>query len=355
MEYLVAFFFSILGVKRIQHYSGNFSQYLLAIQPIILLGALRTEDIGFDTSVYVFPEFYEACRNKYLLKYLNRYFANGYLLVNWFVSRVTSNVHIYLYIIHSIMYGSILYALYRLRDRLPVWIGMFFLCFVFYRESLNIARQFVALSFDILAFSFLLEKKWIKVLICTFIGYEFHHSALIFVSLISIYYLCHRFYKLFNRKVVKIATAIGVVIMLYSFSYIMENIFDYGFIDERYMGYTNDSKFEENIPMSQLTLYSVNLLFFYFVKGHKEGVLLTYFEYIVIISLILCFSALISTYTIRIMSYFSYMSIIIFPYLYCFNKKKFRTIHLCILVVYWFMTVVVANLSSTYPYKFYFN
>ena len=356
MEYIISFLITIFGVYLCQLYKGKFAWYILAIQPIIILAALRSINVGYDTHVYVFGTFNEASKMKSLDRLLEEsYFAYGYLLVNYAVSRVTGLIQIYLYVIHSIMYGTIVYALYRHRRRLPVWVGIFILCFVYYRESLNTARQFIALSFDVLAFSYLLDKKWIKVAICTFIAYEFHHSATLFLVIPVLYFLVNHYYSIFNKKYTLFLIVGSIIIILLSFSIVLEKFFSFGILDERFLGYGDDRNFKSNIPVSPLALYGTNIYLFYYWKRARQTKSQVFYEYLVIIAFVLCFSSLISMYTIRIMSYFGYMAIIIYPMLW--NKvvkwkRDTRILYLIFLSFYWLMTVVVANLSTTYPYEF---
>lgn len=351
MEYIVTFVISIIGIYRCQLERKGFAWYLFFIQPIIVLAALRTIDIGYDTHVYVFPEFNEAAHSNNIVKYLQRYFASGYLLINYGVSRVTNNVHVYLYVMHSIMYIPILYSLYRYRKVLYVWVGVFILCFVFYNESLNTSRQFAALSMDVMAFSYFLNKKWIKVISFIFLGYEFHHSALLFALVIVLCYMIlskHRYFKKLSSKVIIIS---GIIILLLSFSVVVEAFLNYAIIDERYGIYKDSQSFKTNIPISKLTFCSINLLCFYFSSKEIRNKLWTLAEYMYIVAFLLCFSALISTYTVRIMEYFNYLSVFLIPLMYGKKNSSLSILHLSFFVVYWIFVVVVANLGDTYPYK----
>ena len=342
-----------------QKFRKSFVWYFLSVQPIVILAALRSINVGYDTHVYVFSTFEDALAYKSLSDYLeSTYFAFGYLFVNYIVSRITNDVHLYLYVIHSIMYGTIAYALYRHKDNLPIWIGLFVLCFVFYRESLNTAKQFAGLCFCFLAFSYMLDKKWFKVAICILIGFSFHHSCLIFVVVPTLYFFIIRLKTLFDTKLVKIVFVVLLVTILLSFAEIVGELIGLGLSDERFLGYTDDSSFESNFPLSQVSLYWFELILFYIwihLKRINKGVDVLMFEYLFVICSLLCMSALISKYTIRIMSNFSYMIMIIIPFIYTKYSKSLKVCQICFLIFYWFMTVVVANLSSTYPYEFYIN
>lgn len=361
MIYLFVFIVSLVALFLSQKHRLGIWGYLLSITPSVLLAAFRDPTIGTDTSLYVQSVFNHVLHEKDLLSALKHitFVESGYVGFNYLVSRISSNFWGYLFYAHFFMYSTIMYALYRQRDNLHIWIGAFIFFFVFYRESLNTARQFMALSLDVLSFSYLISKKYKFSLAITLLGCSFHHSNIIFFFVIFLYYLVDNYYRFFKSNLMKLLLILGIVASMLMMTYILS--FLGGFdevIQDKYMArYGNSERFGTNIPLSLFSLTIMNLLVFYYTKfvldkSTKETHIFVFFEYILISSFLMCFLGQISSNAVRIGSYFTYMSIILFPILYCKYKMPayIRIIHLLFFVFYWYMTVINANLGDTYPY-----
>lgn len=347
----------IIGISRINSYNLCF----LSVIPIILLAGLRESNIGTDTSIYVDSMFYHSINATSFSQLLSCYgLEELYTLLNYIVTFFTKDFNIYLIVAHTIMYGTVLYALFKCRTIFPMWIGMFIYLFVFFGESLNIHRQEFALCFDILSFVFLLENKWMKSIFIAIMAIGFHHSAFIYLIVICFYYLIGRYERFFYSRISKIMIVFAIFILLMTFAVAANFLESIGLIEHKYVErYTNDEAYGSNIPISLFVLTFSNLFVFYYGKIKRrfrnkfQDKQLVLFEIILLMSFMFCFAGLISTFTVRVGLYFNYLTVVIMPILYYkYNVKKWLRIgHLLFFCMYWYLTVVVANLGKTYPYE----
>ena len=358
MEYIVAFSLSIFFIYKSQQNRLGYYSYFLSILPIIVIAALRTIEIGVDTGVYVYPLFRLAKLQSSLTKLFD-YSSHEefYLIYAYVLTRFCKNFNEYLFWEHSLMYGFAVYALYKIRHKIQVWQSLFILLFVFYRESLNIARQSFAIYIDLIAFTFLIGNKYKLSILFAVLAYGFHHSSPIFFFVIVLKICIDKFRYYFTKRKIKILLILGLFAIFTFFSYVANYLEGLGVIEEKYVErYARQGHYGANFPISLFALCLVNLGVFYYVKFkrkiYKYDNNLILFEYILIVALICCFTGLISTFTIRIGAYFWYMTIIIIPIL--FNRYTKPDIILktlcCFYALYWILTVVIANLSGTYPY-----
>lgn len=334
---------------------------VLALLLLALLAGLRNETVGTDTSLYVVPIFNDIThyRGNFSLVFSYYSIEQGieelYLVFNGIVSLISTNTNVFLFALHFLMVGVILIAI-RITN-VNVTFAMYQYIMVWFATTMNAARQSVALAFCLLAFSMLIQNYKIKwVFIVTIIAYGFHHSALIFIIIFLMYkIICSNPSKFSSIKMKLFYIICGVLGLLF-FNQILVFLTGIGIGEEKYLErYGSSELYGSGLPISVISLTLFNLIMFYLAKrkcGSISNKGFTVFsEYILLISVVLCGSALIATFAIRINLYFIYLSLIILPY-YIIGSKNRSLI--CASVVfycfYWIMVVMIANLSDTNPY-----
>ncbi len=335
---------------------------LLALFLIAGLAGLRDGDVGTDTNLYVIPVFEDAVSfqdnfsNFYSLYALEMGMDWFYLSFNYVIALFSNSINFYLFMSHVLIIGITMLGIKI--SRVNVTQAMFIFLFAFMAFTLNGARQSMALSFCLLAFAMLREgykKRWVGFIMVIAIGA--HYSSILFIGILLMYKAIEFRKDFFSRNIVKIISILGIILILFSFSMILIYLIDFGIIKEFYIErYGSEDMYGTNIPISIIALTGFNLILFYYCKykSHKikDTVFLVFSEYILFLSVLLCGSALISTYAVRINYYFIYLSIIIIPYFLSYAGNKILiTIFILFYLFYWILTVVVANLSNTFPYK----
>lgn len=361
MEYILAFALTILITKSYQ--SRNCTKWIYCIwatMPISLVAGLRDISIGADTH-YTFETFrdvlfYKNLREAIISLCVDSDYEELYVTWNYIVSLFSDNFSVYLTITYIFVFSFVLICLRNNKNSMIWWIGIWILCFVFYRESLNTIRQFCACVICLYSFHELMQKKYIYAILIVIIAYGFHHSAPIFLILILLKYLYDQNPQLMGTVKFKMLIIGSIVFAFFGLSYYLDFLMSIGLTMNKYESYLSDDVFGASLPVSMLALWGENLVFFYIIKyknRYVDQTILNFFEYIFLLSLIICFTSLISTYTIRLGYYFYILNIMIVPYMLknykCPQALKF--LHLFFYVFFWYMTTIVANLSTTYPYK----
>ena len=159
---------------------------LLAVLPPILIAGLRDSTVGTDTELYVVPIFNGIATNGQTLKeFLDSYpgMEWGYLFLTFVVSRLTDQPVFLLLCIHSLIILPLYMTAMKWREYLSPVFFMFIFYMIFFQESLSIARQSIALSLSLLAFTSYIEKKYLYYFVYTIIALLFHQTAVIALSL----------------------------------------------------------------------------------------------------------------------------------------------------------------------------
>lgn len=188
-----------------------------------LLAGFRDYSIGTDIHNYGKFNFELATRYKHLYSYIpgiehNNGTEAGYAVLNYLVSRITHNCHVFFFFLEYFMIGVVVAAFKRFAKMysismvlmLALWYGMF------YGQSLNIMRQSLAMAFVLLAASYLLDES--KDMIGRYAGYTFwtvvaismHRTALVSLVLVVMFVV----YKHVTSKCWRAIIFVGLPIVL---------------------------------------------------------------------------------------------------------------------------------------------
>lgn len=176
------------GNRRDSHSGWVATSHIPAFITIFLLSlvaALRADTVGVDTAVY--PDVYMRSASFYssFAGFLSDPNTSPmseplHALLVWVCSRFTADKAPLLFFYQLLTVTPVYFALYNLRDKLPISIGMAVYLFFFYNNSLNMMRQSVACALLLLAFSILIKKRKfsVKFIICIVAAVLFHRSGI---------------------------------------------------------------------------------------------------------------------------------------------------------------------------------
>ena len=157
----------------------------------------RDYNIGTDTLNYV-PIFEDIFIANNLVEYSIEYSIEiGFSVVVYFLS-LFSKDHFFIFVcLTAIIYINLIAAFYKYQLSSTLFFTSLFCIFPIYFYSFNILRQAIALSFVVLAVSFLLKNKNKQFLFFTLLAFLFHYSSVFVVLFYFIYkfrYLLVRFW-----------------------------------------------------------------------------------------------------------------------------------------------------------------
>ena len=204
--YLLGFGLSLLLMALAQKKKAGLFWTFSALALLIpcLIAGLRARQVGTDVMVYVKQLTQGAIISDDLGDYFRTYWFHswknfyvkdydlGFSLLVYVVARLTNNLGCVLFVIQAVMAVPIYIALSRNRRSLPVWVGMLVYYLMFFNSSLNIMRQWAAMSLLLLAFQMLTEKKLGRTAVFTVLAFCFHSTAIIAIPLYGIYWLLQR-------------------------------------------------------------------------------------------------------------------------------------------------------------------
>lgn len=201
--YVSGFAISILFIKLAQRYSTKGISFLslsfLALLIPCCIAGWRALTIGTDINVYAAPMFNIAKSSKSLNDFLNTTWYMvytkktisdielGYDLLVYISAKVFGSIQALLFLTEVLVIVPVYTALVKMRKQIPTWVGMLTFYLMYYNLSLNIMRQSIAMSFILLAFSYLFVESRKGFIIYFGTAVLFHKSALLGIIILIIY------------------------------------------------------------------------------------------------------------------------------------------------------------------------
>lgn len=362
MVYIIAFIvcllFSHWAERTIS--SNKIVGILLSVVTILvlaLLAGMRDDTVGTDTINYKW--FFEsACECNSFKEFLlsSQSVEVGYLFYTYVVSRITSELWIYLSLFHMLIIVPVFCVGMSNRGALSLPLVMFVFLFLFYNESLNITRQYVSISMGLVVLDSIIRRKYLKSILFMVLATAFHTSSILMFLYYLIYYMTQKFP--FHGHEARYFFYMLVVIVLASIisTGTLDNLY---FLSDRLGGYADSNV--GRVSNSTFLLYALTSYIFFRKTRYLNDTRITMF---LVISLFAMFFLMFSNYSstfYRLALPFAFPMVYSFPYMYMFQKtsksKEIRItnvqlIFYCVFFVfYWFFVIVLRGSYATYPYS----
>lgn len=330
---------------------------LFAILLPSIIAGVRDITIGYDVGLYGVNYFQLAVNSDSFAEYRAICDTDfGYAALNYIVSRVTDNIHWFLFVIEFIIVVLVYLFAYSHREKHPMWLTMLAFFTIFYSNSLNILRQSLALAIIIFGTRYAENSKFLKYLITTIIATMFHATAIVALPI----YFLFKLENLKRKNTYKVFTVLIIVFIMFNFFSIIETLVNMGILSNRFLSYVY--VFSENatdfgyiegtlrlaIIFICLITYKSKIQF-----DHKNA---TYI-YMLIIDFMLMQLTLISGSAQRLAYYYGYPALLyMIPQLTVgfkndkSNKWIINSFTIILLLAYWYLQYVYQNFGSTYPY-----
>lgn len=266
--FLISLSFYYIGIKSINVARFIFLLFCVLIPTIV--AALRDETLGRDMTLYVIPFWNLASSCNTFIEYKEVLPDTEilYLLLNYVISRLTSDIHYYMFVHQGILMLIVVLTALKLRHIVPSIFVLFFYFLYFYNTSYSMARQSLAIICFLYGCTFLLEKKHIIFYLFLFVSIAFHSSAVFGILLPLLFNLSDR---IKNKFVLYSFITICVVMISVSFQVLLPRLISLGLLSSKYTNYIGQEGFNSH-KIDLLFLASLILIVIYFVKDKIRSV-----------------------------------------------------------------------------------
>ncbi|WP_236159704.1 EpsG family protein [Lactobacillus delbrueckii] len=343
----------------------------LAIFVTAVVAGLRADTIGTDVRTYVEPmynlakqsnSYVEFLNSSFLKEYINKKISSsepGYSLFVYIIAKTVGSLAANLFFTQLFINAFILFGIWHFRDKMNVWLGMWVFYTLFYNESLNIIRQWMAMSVLVYGFKYLSEQRWGRYLICILFATSFHSSGMVGLLFLVVYYLLSNvnddakiLVALPNRKISLKVTITALVTILFTFLFLNPQVISTllnGIGRSDYVaGYMKNG-----ISFSLIRLLNVlpmALLYIFRYKTIKEDARY-FFAVTVFGSIAVAQFSTVTTFGGRILDFFIMYNVYTMPLL-TKNSKALKLLVIAYCIFYWWYYIVFLRYNDTVPYIF---
>lgn len=349
----------VCGGVLCQDQTTSRSALIFVVLVFSILAGLRDPKVGTDTDLYPLPAFeYAIGENDYFyyLEFLVLQISMsevGYATLAYLCAHISTDFNTFLFICALIINSGYMFFLnyHSKKYNFPIWLPWLFFCCFMYPQTLNLAKQSLALSFCLIAYVFWDQGHFKRAIALVAVAMTFHPSS-IAVSL-------YAFERIIKRKVIRKGLLGFVAIILLGNYSILAYLMSFS---PQLFGrfYVYLEREDGDIALFSL-LYNVLLLVVLWVlcRPKKNKRLIPIFNSAVYLYLIeilfLCFSAM-SSQAGRISFYFLPIVFVYVPLFFRISPyRKYEPLLALSLLCYWAIIVVYQGATETYPFKFYFE
>lgn len=364
--YIITFVISLLLLHISEKAQKKSIKRIFVAMALLLpscLAGIRDFTIGWDVLLYGKGWFERACEYNSLIIFLdkaNEYSVGiGYAFINYCVSRVTHNFHVFLFVYQLIQLCIVYYTVKPLKKEISLTFAFFVYFFSYYNLSLNILRQIMAIMIVFFGYRFILNHKPIKFVLTIIVAYTFHNTAIVGLVLYPINWALNN--KLL-KKLSKTLIVVGSVSAAIAYQVLLDVFAKFGLLQiERYSHYASDTEVGGRYIR---LLYWLIILIAILWKGRKciayNSKNLTLEMYMTMSGIFSLMVFMGSPWIVRIVYYFDVFQIIFLPMLvqrlpFALGKKKTIGSYFIvgiIIMAFWLFNYVLRRGGNTYPYIF---
>lgn len=357
---LLTTLFAYFADRQFYTYRRQSIFFIIAIVVLYtIIAGFRDFGIGIDTNIYI-EEYFNTAKSLVSLKeFLSiESMDKGFLFLCWLSSLISSDKQMVLVVVELWIIAFTMLGVYMLkRDHgMKIWIFVFVYFFMFFGYSINLMRQFCAMSILFWGFVWLRNGNWKVYALTQLAAYCFHSSSVVFILVPVIYFLS----QLKNVRIRNFITlaAIPAFGMIFSFLfYFLSFIGDLGILSEVYIErYGKDSEFGAAGGFGILELLHYGSIFFLLYAAYRSKKMKVSDKYILVTLFIIYFLFAQLHYITHYLDRLSYYISLIWL-IYLANVLANKAIPLWLRITFVSFTIIlchrifVVNLGAEiYPY-----
>lgn len=357
-EYIFVFFIVIVISVCFELSKSKWVRGILGISIVLILsifGGVRDLNIGTDVPIYGRKSFESALIYDSFFKLYNYLKLDvGYLFLTFIISRFSSNINFFLFILQLICNTVVFKVLVNNKNKGSVTIGLIIYLGIYYCRTFNFLRQSLALVIVLYAYKFLDEDKDIKYIIAVLFASLFHSTALVALVAIVFKIISKRkdrkalLFIIFSISFVLSLTLDKVIPLLYNIGLLPYKYYEYIF------KYVNTSTFIDWVDIAYKLLW-IGLYVVVFNKREYDSKNNFYFSLLVLDFIIFNFRRTL-LYTDRIALYFGFVQMFFIPHIIEKSTKDRKTkmivyvITVAVTLLFWYMKFVKQGSCEVYPY-----
>ena len=366
--YLVIFFVN-LAISFIANKFYDRDEKIISILFLMLLviintlfSGLRDFGVGIDTNVYIEPYFQRALSLRNVKDFVLSDGDKGFLLLAYLSTMFSHEPQTLLIVIALFINVFIYMSLWQYKKAIGVnmFVATALLSIGFYCHTLNLMRQFCAISILCYAFSLFVHGKKICYFILQILSYFFHSTSICFLF-VPVLWNISRIDNTQKQKKYLVILIVFFVLFIPSYYYVISLLGDFSIITDTYVDrYGANSEYIISKTSSGTGLGKI-FLFVYPIAFVVWGILKKCLDskilyFLLVLSIISSFIQILSyqvEFVDRIGFYFSFVLYVFLTMLFTSSEINglIKVMMFAIYIFNWINMYVIGGGGDIYPYK----
>ena len=332
----------------------------LCIMLLSLLAGFRDVSIGTDVKIYANGVYFAASKVTNVKELFNFLFhsslhtvneiESAYLFVAFVGAKVFKSLFGTLFLTSLVINIGVFAGLYRIREHLSYNIAIMVYCFMFYQNTYNLMRQWMAMAIIIYGIKYIYDRNLFKYIITVLVAMLFHKSAFIGISLYLIALYMEKPRNLLRQVVIVVGAVLGVVY----FQTIVLALTSSGILTVKYLKYAlgeNVSLFWQELVIRIPPIALCAVLYKPMKKTDEHH---AFWFIIMLIEAAISQLHSIMDFATRIGAYFWVSQIIEMSVACKIGRRNQRVLSkslvMSYVILYWFVIYIYFGFNDTYPY-----
>lgn len=366
--YLLIFFVNLL-LSYIANKCYNRAKIMSALILVILVAVntvfsgFRDFGIGIDTTVYIDSYFKNAQALTSLKDFWEVEFGDkAFLLLAYIATLFSDDSQALLVVVALFVQGFYFLALwqYKKAHQISIFLATAFFCIIFYGHTLNLMRQFCAMSLLAFAFSLFIQGRWKIYGILQVIAFFFHSTSVLFV-IVPILWQLSKMENTKLRNTYSVVAILGMTLFVTSFFYAVSMLGSLGIVSDLYADRYGESgnyvmhSLSTGTGLGKLFAFCYPIAFVIYAKV-KQAVDSKLWYFLFMLCLLYSLLQLLAyqvSFMDRLAYYLSYIFYIVQVKVFSSKRMPFAVKIIMILLYMnnWYTMYVVHGGGDIYPYK----
>lgn len=326
----------------------------------IIFSGCRDFGVGIDTNVYI-ETYFNATADLQSLKasWSVEGFDKGFLLLAY-VSNLFSDDAQSLLVVTSLFIQVFFYlALWQYKKvcNISIFVATLLFCIIFYCHTLNLMRQFCAISLLAFAFSLFIQGKWKMYIVLQILAFFFHSTSIIFLF-VPIFLKMSKIENIKKRNIYSFIVIISLLLFVSFYFTALTMLGDLNIVSETYTDrYGQNSEFTNEAGFGLMNifnlLYPIAFVLYAQLKKVADKRILYFILMLSMTVLILQLLGLQIMFMNRLPFYISFIMFIYLPKIFSSSKMN-MVVKVIVILLYmsnWYSVYIVHNGGDIYPYK----
>lgn len=336
---------------------------ILSISILVLVNVIfsgcRDFGVGIDTTVYI-DSYFNAAQSLGSVKDFFEFDGDkGFLLLACLASSFSDESQSLLIVTEMFIQTFFYLALWQYKkvENISVFVATALFCIIFYCHTLNLMRQFCAISLLAFAFSLFIQGKKISYVILQVLAFFFHSTSLVFIF-VPILWIISNMEDVRKRNIYSALLVISLLVFVSFYFSFLTMLGNMDIVSDVYSDrYGENSEFTRKSGYGLMNIFSliypVAFVVYAKVKKVTENKALFFILLLSISVSIFLLLAFKITFVDRISFYLSFIMFIFLPKIFSSNKMNvaIKTVMFILYFSNWYSVYIVHHGGDIYPYK----